>query len=370
MKKAIVLALAAVRDGAKVNTLSKVSVTELSLPCSDGTVLAAQRWRAPDTSNEAQDRTVQRVLCLHGWMDNCKSFYSLAPALVAEIPELDIVCLDFPGHGKSSHKSLDSPPMVASENAYYVSEAVQALEWCPEPITVSSKKRHITRNSKSGASMYTSPFTIIGHSLGAAVSTLYAAAFPEHIERLVLLDGGGFLPRKAEDTAFHVRNHIVRRQRGNASKKEPRVYPNLEAAIQTRLKTAAKLPGDEILSYETASELVGRAVKPVDGSEHEVQFRHDSRYLWPSIQYMTFEQNVGIFQDVECENVCLLLAQNGYPMVPDQVETTKELLGAECHTLPGSHYLHADPQTADAVSKKIADFIRRTGRSLSHKSSL
>jgi pimeloyl-ACP methyl ester carboxylesterase len=39
------------------------------------------------------------TFALHGWLDNANSFDRLAPLL----PELDLIALDFAGHGFSSH---------------------------------------------------------------------------------------------------------------------------------------------------------------------------------------------------------------------------------------------------------------------------
>ncbi|RZA29030.1 MAG: alpha/beta hydrolase, partial [Lysobacteraceae bacterium] len=41
----------------------------------------------------------QKVLALHGWLDNAASFLPLA----TQLPELDLVMLDLPGHGRSAH---------------------------------------------------------------------------------------------------------------------------------------------------------------------------------------------------------------------------------------------------------------------------
>ena len=40
------------------------------------------------------------TLALHGWLDNANTFDRLAPTL----PELDLIAMDFAGHGFSSHR--------------------------------------------------------------------------------------------------------------------------------------------------------------------------------------------------------------------------------------------------------------------------
>ena len=106
-------------------------------------------------------------MCLHGWLDNCASFHLLAPSLVNHSKEQrlasEVVALDFPGHGLSSHKSADNPTALLAEYCYYVSEAAEQLQW--------------------------DKFSLVGHSMGAGVSVIMAAAFPDKIQSLVLLEG-------------------------------------------------------------------------------------------------------------------------------------------------------------------------------------
>jgi pimeloyl-ACP methyl ester carboxylesterase len=173
--------------------------------------------------------------------------------------------------------------MVQAEMVHYVSEAIHAL---------SEEQRENTNHN----------ITLIGHSLGAGIASfLYTAAFPEQIQQLILLDGAGFLAREAKNTALHVRNHITRRrQQQQQQQKEPRICSSLELAIRTRRQSATKMPGKQSVSQEAAKELVDRATRcQEDGG---VQFQHDARFAWPSIQYMTWEQNEGIFQSLHDNN--------------------------------------------------------------------
>ena len=337
---------------AAIATTVTPTVQELQLACSDGVNLAAQLW---NTATKGDGVVASRtILCLHGWMDNCRSFYQLGPILGSEYT---VVALDFPGHGRSSHKSIDAPPMVQADLAYYVAEAFHAL-----------RHEGLIQDDK---------MTLIGHSLGAGVASLYASSFPEHIDQLILLDGAGFLAREAKDTPLHVRHHIQRRLvvQQQSSAKPSKGFPSLEAAITRRLQSIQSFPGNQTLSYETAREIVLRATHLDDRdvsadalSEKDsstttgIRFRHDRRFAWPSIQYMTQDQIEGIFRglvEVEC---CILLAEHGWPFRQEQKDRAVQLIQPkQMQQLPGSHYFHADPETYPRVARAIQQFLRSKG---------
>ena len=358
MKRSLFSALAAVS-----RSVVTVQQTDLTLHCSDGTRLAARQFLGRSSSSSIQKHN---ILLLHGWMDNLNSFHHLAPTIAEQLPGANVVALDWPGHGQSSHKSIDAPPMVQAELAYYVHEALDQLDWIP-----SKDNNNDDRNSTS------TTLSLVGHSLGAGVSTLYASAFPEHVNRLVLLDGAGFLPRQAQDTSKHVRSHIQKRTEYNiqssivdnededgVSSRQPRLYRDLEVAIKTRKLAATNMPGSQSMSYECAQALVTRAIT-TNGSESNqedgVYFHHDVRYHHPSIQYMTWEQMEGIFQAAGKGlpgGIGILLAEQGWPFPKHHMERTLELLQpAIVERLPGSHYFHADPDTMEAVSKQVCEFL-------------
>jgi pimeloyl-ACP methyl ester carboxylesterase len=199
-----------------MTNLATTSAVDITLTCSDGIQLAGQVWKVTTGSptsiahNNHDIPTTQanihrRILCLHGWMDNCRSFHYFAPNLLrhlhtpmSPLPTADvlngtttttteIVALDLPGHGWSSHRSLDCPPIVLPEAIYYVAEAIHQLQWCtPTP----TKQSTTVVNDEPQEPSTPSTFTLVGHSMGAAISCLYAAAFPEQIQHLVLLEGG------------------------------------------------------------------------------------------------------------------------------------------------------------------------------------
>ena len=117
-----------------------------------GRKLAAKRWGAPSGIP---------TFAFHGWLDNASSFDLLAPGL----PELDLVVLDFAGHGRSEHRHPDSIYMMLT----YVQDVLlvaEQLGW--------------------------DEFTVIGHSMGAHVGFQLAGLLPERVKQLVCIDGFAF----------------------------------------------------------------------------------------------------------------------------------------------------------------------------------
>ena len=111
-------------------------------------IVAGRRW------NEGGAPT----LALHGWLDNANTFSYLAPRL----PELDILALDFAGHGLSDHRPPDVPYTANLDIEDILAIADQA-GW--------------------------HEFNVIGHSMGAEYGSQLAGLFPEKVRNLVCIDG-------------------------------------------------------------------------------------------------------------------------------------------------------------------------------------
>ena len=107
-------------------------------------------------------------LALHGWLDNANTFARLAPRL----PQLHWVAIDLPGHGLSEHRSPDAKYHFI-DWVGDVMAAADALGW--------------------------QRFSLVGHSMGAAIAALCAGAYPNRVKRLALLDGLGPFSSEAED---------------------------------------------------------------------------------------------------------------------------------------------------------------------------
>ena len=358
------------------NTLNGVSVSEIELSLADGMTLKGQRWiyqqqqlqpkddESPDENKKTQPKTTTKtetkILALHGWLDNCRSFHYLAPRLIEKLQEhgeAELVAIDFPGHGWSSHRPLDGPTIVLSEGAYYIAEIIDALGW--------------------GDDVNNDKVALIGHSMGGGMAITFAGAFPEQVSKVVSIDMYGPEPGKPENAAANIRSHVTQRRSSMGPKGRPHsLYPSLERAIERRQKSAQMAPGgNQYLSLEAATELVTRSTFAVYKNEEYVddnneddnengnnikgyRFRHDTRMLWPSLQYLTAEQIESIMKGVECP-VCILAAEDGYPFAQERIDRAIENLKPEIYKiLPGSHHLHADPDTADALVDAIYDFFR------------
>lgn len=306
------------------NRRSMPIVSPLDIECRDGLNLHGKRYAA-DSAGPPE----YRILCLHGWMDNINSFWRLAPALVQKLDSpAELVTVDLPGHGKSSHKSLDGPTMLLMDYVYYVHEILMFLEWKPEEVT------------------------LIGHSMGGSVCLMYAAAFPTC--HLILLDSLG--PHiKNGGAGNHLRTHIKARLRG----KDPgSIYESLEQAVKIRMLSATTFPGNQFISRETAQQLVEGATTSLD--DGRVQFLHDQRLKMPHILYLSQDQVDEFYKALADSSTrsCVLLAEQGMPFPPAMIEHAIAILKTDTvKKLHGSHHFHADPDSADGVVEAIISFM-------------
>jgi pimeloyl-ACP methyl ester carboxylesterase len=383
------------------STVVSPKATEITFDCSDGIRLAAQSWRVNNgkrrnsNSNNTTPFTQRvhreelRVLCLHGWMDNCRSFFSLAPALIEQLDaamineevnnttiqhhyssgryqHVHVVALDLPGHGLSFHKSQDAPPMIRAEYLFYIAEAIRLLNWCAAPLQKPVSNSTATITASNNSSMHQQNFVLVGHSMSAGISLMYAAAFPEQVRSLVLLDSLGTLAKGGSSTSYNLRKFVQSQQLEGPLFADPLnrfYYPTLEAAIQSRMRSAKSFPGNQSISLEAAKELVQRGVTKGEEDEssgdkqRRFRFRHDPRLMWSSLLYLTDDQVDSIYRDIQCPT-CILLGSTGWPVDEQQKRRLQEQLrNVVIKTLPGSHHLHMDPDTAEAVVQEIVAFL-------------
>ena len=316
---------------------SEEQAKEITWTCQDGIKIAGKQWTNKTGHDENNKIKPLRIIALHGWMDNCATFDSLYHGLadkLSDIVDIDFVAIDFPGHGQSSHKSLDGPTSVLADYCYYVYDVVvRQLKWEPEDTT------------------------IIGHSMGASVALMFAAAFP--VEKLVMLDSLGPIPKPEESISSCIKKHIKTRASG---KMPSSIYPNFETAVVVRCKSPAILfPGKQYISEDTARSLVQRG--SIIRDDGKLQFLHDQRLYCPSILFLSEKQIEVLYKDVSDQptSTCLLLADDGMPFPSDLVSRTRNILLKTDDTyqsLPGSHHFHSDPDSVGGVVDTIVLWLR------------
>jgi pimeloyl-ACP methyl ester carboxylesterase len=251
----------------------------------------------------------QRVIALHGWLDNANSFARLAPRL----PGLRIVALDFAGHGHSAHRAIGASYLLWDYVADVLLVAEQ-LGW--------------------------ERFSLLGHSMGAIVSVMLAAAMPERVERLALIDGLMPYTGEAEQAPAKL-GEALRAQLALPGKRKP-VYEAIDRAVAARMK------GVGAVSREAAELLAQRGLMPVPGG---YTWRTDSRLTLPSPLRLTRAHALAFAKAVQCPAM-LVLAEQGLLHVEPAFAGLVEALPFDVRRLPGKHHLHLDDE---AGAQAVAD---------------
>ena len=256
----------------------------------------------------------RKVLALHGWLDNAASFVPLA----AQLPDLDLVMLDLPGHGRSAHL----PPgadynLMVTLNA--VLDVADQLGW--------------------------ERFSLLGHSMGAGIGSILAASVPERVERLVAIEALGALAEVPERTATRLREGVAA-ARALGSKKL-RVFPDLAAPVRARMQANQ-------LSEASARLLVERGVMAVEGG---FVWSSDPRLTLPALQRMTEDQVRALVAAIECP-VQVVFADPPQSYLPGSLRNERAALlpQGRVAVLPGTHHLHMEK--AEEVGALVGAFFR------------
>ncbi len=259
-----------------------------------------------------------KVLALHGWLDNAASFVPLAPFLAG----LDLVAPDLPGHGRSVHLPAGADYSFAGA-VHSVLEIAEALGW--------------------------SRFSLLGHSMGAGIGSLVAAACPERIERFVAIEALGALAEAPERTVQRLREAVAATRALPA--KRLRVFPDVASAVRARMHANA-------LSEPVARLLVERGLLPngTSASSGHV-WSSDPRLTLPTMLRTTEPQVRNLIAGIACPTR-VIYADPAQPYLPDPLRRERAALlpDGDMRILPGGHHLHMEDP--GAVAAAIGDFLQ------------
>lgn len=253
------------------------------------------------------------VLMLHGWLDNAASFIPLS-ALLADY---NLVALDLPGHGFSGH--------FPEHSHYHFWAGVEDIELILDELAW--QQCHL-----------------IGHSMGAAMATLYAGTFPDRVKTLTLIEAIGPLAGDADGTPDRVAQAIEQMKSHNPV--QP-IKPDLNVFIQARLNGHLKL------SENSAKLIMQRSVYKLDDGyswRNDKRLRHTSMVRLPEDFIVSFIKNIG------CP-VLGIFATDGLFKEAHIAERWQHVQNPySLLWMDGGHHLHMDGDVR-RIAQNIKDFI-------------
>lgn len=256
-----------------------------------------------------------KVLALHGWLDNAASFWHLAPLLAEQ--DMEITAIDFPGHGHSDHRA-------PGHNYGFIDYVIDI---------------------QAVIKQMNQPLTLLCHSMGAAIAVMYTAAFPEQVNKLVLLENLGPIPPYQPGKAVTALREALKLW-DKHTLVHKHFYADVELAIKAR---QAATPMDS----EIIRPMVERGLCETPQGYH---WRTDKRLKLRSFFRMA-EANIEEYLAATQVPTQLIIAEPrsyalDYPMFESRL---KALNPTNFQQLAGDHHLHMSQP--EPVAAAIIDFI-------------
>jgi pimeloyl-ACP methyl ester carboxylesterase len=238
------------------------------------------------------------LLFIHGYLDNAASFYPL----LSYLQDFHCIAIDLPGHGKSMHRSADAHYHL-TDYVYDVHCLISAEKW--------------------------QNVTLVGHSLGGIISTLYAAAFPEWVRQVVSIESFGPLTEPEHSSTEQLRQSIESRQLASKAIKKPH---SMQQIIEARMRVSdlSRADAQAILSRNT------------EYDADKLQWVSDKRLRTKSALRFTPNQAINMLENITCP-YHVILGDRGFDKVKGFVESRKKYIHQfTVSTLKGGHHVHME----------------------------
>jgi len=260
------------------------------------------------------------LLLLHGGRDHCRSWDWVAHELRADYR---IIAPDLRGHGDS--------------------------QWSPDGNY--SMAAHVYDLAQLIHQQRLAPLTIIAHSLGGSVALRYAGIYPDHVSKIVSIEGLGLSPKLTAERAAKSIDQLMRdwfdEQRG-LSARHPRRYGSIDEAL-TRMREQNRR-----LTPEQSRHL----------TEHGISQNEDGTFSWKFDNYvrsitpgdMTEEQLHALWGRIACPTL-LVYGKESWASNPQQDGRLKYFRNARVALFESAgHWVHHD--RLDDFVREVRHFLR------------
>ena len=257
------------------------------------------------------------MVLVHGFLDNSAGWRFAAKAGLAD--EFHLIAPDMRGHGDSD--------WIGDGGYYHFFDYVADLRFL---ISALDHKNIL----------------LVGHSMGGMIAGYYAGAFPESVDKLVLMEGMG--PPESPTPVPDRLNQWVRSW-NRARARKPHVYASIEVAAD---KLQAR---DPLLPRERAEKLATWGTRAVDGG---FVFKHDPLHLTMGPVPYSVAIATQFWERIHCPILLIDGAESELELPQEETERRTRALASfrrECIAGAGHLIQRHRPETLAAL---ISEFAR------------
>lgn len=272
----------------------------------------------------SQDK--QPILALHGWQDNAGTFDRLCPLLPNSI---SILCIDLPGHGKSSHYPTGMQYYLFWDGVTVIRRIVKYYKW--------------------------ENITLMGHSLGGALSFMYAACFPNEINKFISIDIAGPTVRDHNKTAENTGQCIDKFLYYETLPESKIPCYEYKEMVDTAFDGY-----NGSLTRESVEVLLKRGMNPVGGNKVGYHYTRDLRLKVSLLGMFSEDQVLSYAKRIKCETLNIRAAPGmkfDNPEVYQKIIETMRMTARDVifEVVPGTHHLHLN--NPERVAGIISNFL-------------
>ncbi|XP_022909499.1 serine hydrolase-like protein 2 [Onthophagus taurus] len=281
-------------------------IKEIEIPVPWGHI-AAKAWGDPSD---------YVIIVIHGLLDNAGSFDTLIPLL----PEcFYYVCIDLPGHGRSSHFPSSLP-----------------LHFLNFQVGMKLVLDYFKRKN----------YIILAHSLGVRISLITAQLYPELIAKMICLDSAYTPPKEPHLFADDLIEGFNTLMKVLSYKEDETPTLSYEQAVD-RIATSRILGR---LNYECGEQLGARMMKQVGEDQYIFTFDRKLRSIvYPSFSQKYMQQFLKK-RPIRCDGIVIYMNETLGVVSVKRMSPYFNLIPFRRYMVKGHHHSHhTDPECVSTI---------------------